>query len=342
MCHALENFDAFAQPRFDRVEEIQMPRDYFRRVAPGYTIVAGTIISDIQATLNASGGARIAVDGRFGAQTADALLSFQARRNLSVTGTVSDSTWAALFHTSEPPIFERCLQVTASFEGTGFTRVVGNFDGAGITWGIAGFTLLNGELGALLATIKGSNPAIVGEVFSEDADEITWITSEQTPRDQKLSWADSISRGPQKYDVAEPWRTYFYNLGARTEVQKIQVGRARQIYWKIAVEDAENIGFQEELDLLLMYDIAVQNGGLDARGCRQAVQRRFQSESPATEQDKRHIIAEVVADAASPRWKQDVLGRKLTIANGKGDVHGGNYTLFEWGFLDGVKPSTTA
>src|SRR5690242_325125 len=123
-----------------------MARDYFRRVPPGSQMVSGTLISDIQSSLAALGVPVGQVDGLFGGQTRDSLSAFQTSRGLPITGTVSDTTWPALMRTDAPPIFERCLQVTAAFEGTGFTLVVGNFDGAGITWGIIGFTLVNGEL----------------------------------------------------------------------------------------------------------------------------------------------------------------------------------------------------
>lgn len=317
-----------------------MPRDYFRKAEPGFTIASGTIITDVQTALNASGAPAIDVDGLFGNQTEGALSAFQAGKHLPVTGTVSDSTWTALFQTTEPPIFERCLQVTASFEGTRFNGVVGNFDGAGITWGIIGFTLLNGELGAVLAAVNAENPALIEQIFGSNAAEIMRMTGPATNASEKLAWANSISRGSQNLSVAEPWQTCFRNLGAQREVQKVQIDRARDVYWKKALEDARNLGCLEELDLLLMYDTAVQNGGMDAQSRRPMVEERFRSQSPATEQEKRRIIAEVVADTASPQWRKDVLDRKIAIATGEGSVHGGKYNLTDWGFLDGFKPQS--
>jgi hypothetical protein len=45
-----------------------------------------------------------------------------------------------------PAVFDRSLQLTAAFEGHGFTKLEGNFDGAGLTWGIIGFTWSNNQL----------------------------------------------------------------------------------------------------------------------------------------------------------------------------------------------------
>jgi hypothetical protein len=48
----------------------------------------------------------------------------------------------------------------------------------------------------------------------------------------------------------------------------------------------------------------------------------------------RVIVANAVADAAQPTWREDVRTRKLAIANGKGTVHGHDYVLENWGLCD--------
>ena len=60
----------------------------------------------------------------------------------SVDGSSNDSTFLSSL-----------LQITADYKGTGFTLANGNFDGAGITWGIVGFTLSNGELSTMLRDV---------------------------------------------------------------------------------------------------------------------------------------------------------------------------------------------
>jgi hypothetical protein len=45
----------------------------------------------------------------------------------------------------------------------------------------------------------------------------------------------------------------------------------------------------------------------------------------------RELLAEAVANAAAPRWQEDVLSRKRTIATGAGSVHGRAYRLTAWG-----------
>jgi hypothetical protein len=315
-----------------------MARDFFDKPQPGLTPVSGTVVSDVQLALNAASAGNLVADGLYGGHTADAISSFQQSKGLPIDGNVTDATWTALMRTEAPPIFERCLQITASFEGTGFTLVVGNFDGAGITWGIIGFTLLGGELGSVLKAVNQTNPHLLSQAFGRDADQIMEITGPTTSAARKTAWADSISRGSKKYNVAEPWKTYFHDLGTYREVQQIQVARARNVYWAIAKGDASQLGLDEELDYLLMYDIAVQNGGMGSKQRSQKAQAAIQQQRPRSAQAKRRIIATVVADTASARYRQDVLDRKTAIAVGKGVVHGGKYDMSAWGFLDGETP----
>src|SRR2546430_1617936 len=49
------------------------------------------------------------------------------------------------------------------------------------------------------------------------------------------------------------------------------------------------------------------------------------------------IIARDRAEVASPKWREDVLRRKLTIAQGKGTVHGRSYDL-DRDFAIGLDP----
>ena len=56
--------------------------------------------------------------------------------------------------------------------------------------------------------------------------------------------------------------------------------------------------------------------------------------APRRKRELRVIVANAVADASQPTWREDVLGRKLTIATGKGTVHGRDYVLENWGLSD--------
>jgi hypothetical protein len=314
-----------------------MPRDFFKRSTDGSQGVGGSIITDLQASLNAITTFDIGVDGSFGRQTEQAVTGFQTARGLPVTGTVSDTTWAALMHSIEPPIFERCLQVVASFEGTHFTLIEGNFDGAGLTWGIIGFTVANGELSSLLGEIQVKFPELLNQAFGHDTGELLEKLGPSASAQTRMDFAKSIS-GP-KFRVAEPWRSGFDGLGRQREVQRLQVERARAKYWtEIALRDARDLGLTEELDLLLMFDIAVQDGGMGSKG--RLVSARERLNPRMSGPDRRSTIAEVVVDTIDGRFQEDVRQRKMCIATGRGTVHRGNYDLVGWGLADGFVPTS--
>ena len=298
----------------------------------------GSVVSNIQSALNALESVQIEVDGIFGQQTVSALATFQTSNNLNVTGSVTEETWVALTRCQAPPIFDRCLQMTASFEGTGFTKVVGDFDGAGVTWGIIGFTLLGGELGAILADINARYPGIFARAFGHDATAILNISSDAVSDADKTAWADSISRGSSKYAVADPWYTYFHDLGMNPEVQAMQNDRARDQYWTTALKDAKALSMNEELDLMLTFDIAVQNGGMRSKQRLKNALDAIANLVNPTPITKREAVANVVADSVG-RYKADVLSRKLTIAQGGGIIHKANYDLSDWGLANGF-PAT--
>ncbi len=313
-----------------------MPRLFFRKADPGEVLVSGIVVSGLQTALNALLPQKIVADGIFGSATREMVKQYQAFASIPVTGEVDDVTWLRLMHLPEPSIFGRCLQVTAHFEGTGYTHVVGNFDGAGLTWGIIGFTLSNGELGAILTDISAGFPDLFNLAFGSDAAVI--LAKIKLPRAERVAWADTISRGPHKMGVAEPWRSYFETLGAFPEIQRMQTDRAKRIYWTIARHDAATFGLGEELDLALFYDIAVQNGGMSSKGREAEVRARFAGSPAQTNAALRQIIEDVVVETSKPTFQNDVRHRKATMRTGSGTVHGGTYQLADWGLASGQVP----
>src|SRR6266850_1734415 len=111
-----------------------MARIFFQRAPSGFRTVQGELIRKIQLALKAGGFLADNADGVFGNHTESALQKFQQQKQLPVTGKVDDQTWQSLMGSAAPDLKQRCLQVVADFEGTGFTKAVGNFDGAGVTW----------------------------------------------------------------------------------------------------------------------------------------------------------------------------------------------------------------
>jgi peptidoglycan hydrolase-like protein with peptidoglycan-binding domain len=266
-------------------------------------------------------------DGDFGGVTAGAIAAFRRRSGLGRADHVDAPTWEALVGRPLPSVRDRALQVTAAFEGHGFTLVQGNFDGAWLTWGVIGFTLKHGELPLIVLEAHRRNPRLVTQAFGPKADALLAVMRAPKPRQE--AWANSISRGASKARVAEPWLTAFRRFGQLPAVQKIQLERVDVRFAK-ARETARSLGLKTELGLALCFDIVVQNGSVKA-SARAKIERDVAAHPIHKERELRVIVANAVAEASNPVYVEDVRSRKLTLATGAGRVHGATYVMRNWG-----------
>jgi hypothetical protein len=285
----------------------------------------------MQQALRAPGYYTGKVDGDYGGGTEFAVRSLQRALRLPQTGATDDDTWSGLFHAGIPDLFERCLQLTARIEGHGFTIVKGNFDGAGLTWGLIGFTLKNGEIGALIREVNAQHPGVVQRCFLDRTAELLDVLSRSSQA--QVVWADGVSLGARKTGVAEPWRGAFERFGNEEVVQAAQISRACSIYYARARADATRVGLTTELGVALCFDTAVQNGGLGSKRLA-AIDRAFAANKPADQLACRLVVAEAVARYASEKWREDVRVRKTAIARGAGVIHGESFDLQRWGLAE--------
>jgi hypothetical protein len=290
----------------------------------------GELVRRAQRTLTDAGFDTKGVDEVFGGDTVAAVSAFQLGRGLQRSGEVDAETWRQLMGVPVPGVRERALQVTAAFEGHGFTLAQGNFDGAGVTWGIIGFTLDGGELSKIILELDRRSPATLPLAFGADTPELLSVMS--GPKAKQMRWANSISLGASKVRLAEPWRSGFARLGATDEAQALQLELVDRDYFQPALQTARTLGLGAELGLALAFDIHVQNGGVRA-SAREAIDEALAEHAlPAEgEQALRVIVANAVADSARPQYREDVRSRKVTLATGTGKVHGGLYVLRSWG-----------
>jgi hypothetical protein len=89
---------------------------------------------------------------------------------------------------------------------------------------------------------------------------------------------------------------------------------------------------------MLMFDIAVQNGGMRSKGRLEAARRQLHD--GMSELERRRVVAQVVVDTINGQFKDDVRQRKMCIAQGNGIVHRAGYNLAEWGLADGFTPQS--
>src|SRR5262245_11354463 len=295
----------------------------------------GEIVRKVQRGLLGLGFTPGIIDESHGNNTQRAVRGFQQANLLESTGEVDVITWERLIGTPPPATRDRSLQLTAAFEGHDFTLAQGNFDGAGITWGIIGFTLKHGELSKIIIEIHQRDPELVRQAFGMKTDElISIMTSSKT---KQMAFADSISLGVKKVKLAEPWRSAFEKFGEIPEVQALQLELADRDYFQPALQTAQEFDLKTDLGITLAFDIHVQNGGIKT-SAREEIESSLAEQPVTSEQELRVIIAHAVADQARVEFREDVRARKLTIASGSGKVHGAIYLLRNWGL--GESPFT--
>jgi len=303
-----------------------MSRTLYGRGARAETVKA------IQRALLTAGFDPLGSDGGYGKNTAAAVLAFQKARHLPETGIVDETTWQSLMKIPIPDTFVRCLDLTAAFEGHGYSLAQGNWDDAWLTWGIIGFTMKHGEVQKIVLGIFDRQPDLVARAFGEQTNELIDLMR-ASPRRQE-EWAGSVSVGSR---LAEPWRTGFDAFGRLPEVQELQRREAHEAYFAPACRTAREQTLRSELGLALCFDAHVQNGGIKDRA-RGEIRQKLNAGPPVTERDRRVAIADAVADASSERFREDVRSRKLTIANGSGDAHGAHFVLENWGLSESTAP----
>jgi len=300
-----------------------MARSYFSRGCKG--MIAKRIQTDLQRLGFAVGDPLRFADGDFGGKTHAAVQSLQGARNLPVTGVVDGATWQQLTPEPLPSLFERCLQVTAAFEGHGFGLAKGNFDGAGITWGVIGFTLSNGEIQAILKTAEQQAPGTLARVMGPLA--VHWQAITAQPVAKQVAWADANSAGQTKEKLPAAWLEAFARLGEEPAIKRLQMQRAYDRYFVPCAASARTLGLHSELGVALAFDVHVQNGSFKADAFARAAALPAGTPEPL----RRAQLAEAAASTARPQYRADVRSRKATIATGQGVVHGGAYTLAAWG-----------
>ena len=279
------------------------------------------------------------LDGVFGGGTESAVKSFQKSQSLTPDGIVGPLTWDKLFPAEAPPPLElaskpvahRCLALTASFEtGAGFpdcfAGLSGDFDGQGLSFGALQWNLGQGSLQPLLHELLDRHRSLVQEILHDQF--AVFVAMLVSPPAEQLAWARSIQ--DRRFRVLEPWCGLLKTLGRTPECQAIQVRHAGHTYGR-ALELCSGYELRTERAAALMFDILVQNGSISPL-VRAQIEKDFAAlpagdGSPEAEVPRLRIIANRRAAACRPEYVEDVRRRKLTIAEGKGVVHGIPYDL---------------
>lgn len=298
----------------------------------------GPEVSQIEGALKTKGLYLGPIDGIFGGGLQSAVRKFQQQAGLSVDGVVGPQTWAALMSSDGPPppavasepLATRCLALTGSFE-TGapipdcFAGLSGNFDGQGISFGVLQWNFGQGSLQPLLKEMDEKHSEVVDSVFGTNASVLRAALSESEAG--QMAWIRSIQTANV---IEEPWRGQFKALGRTSEFVGIETEHAAGLFSR-AGSFCDEYSLSSERAAALMFDILTQNGSISAAVKAQILADYATLPSSLAGDDlevaRMKIVAERRSRAANPKWVQDVLSRKMTIALGTGTVHGEHYDL---------------
>lgn len=226
------------------------------------------------------------------------------------------------------PLFERCLELTGAFETSqlppaSYGASVGNFDGAGMSFGVIQFNLKSCTLQPILRQMASQYPAIVQAAFGKLLSELQTMLSTRSTQYQ-IDWA--ARRTVNSRPLLPEWREAFRKLGVTQECIAIQRKVAKDKYYSNAVKMCQEYGLWSERGLALMFDIAVQNGSIKP-AIKAFILADFKKlgkdlTTEAIEAERLKIIANRRAEASNPKWVENVRRRKLLIATGAGSANG--------------------
>jgi hypothetical protein len=219
----------------------------------------------------------------------------------------------AVFETSSKP--PRCYGVSC-----------GNSDKQGMSYGPLQWNLGQETLQPIIRKLCANYPDMMREIFKDRYEELRSIFSPQ-PTPIQVKWGNSISDPKNKRRLISPWPEMFMALGATKECQQAMIAAA-QWYIDNAWKEFTALGFKTGRAYALMYDIMVQNGSISpevkerTRRSVAALAKDIVSDPLKLEVEKMKLLAKYRAEASNEESVEDVRSRKMTIAEGKGVVHG--------------------
>jgi hypothetical protein len=231
-------------------------------------------------------------------------------------------------------LLHRVVLLTAAFEVGStapdeiFSYVTGNFDGQGITIGPIGFTWRTGEIQRLLRVMEKDHPGVLRQIFREQYVELTDVLGKDTAA--QMAWAIPLS-AHNSTSIAEPWLTRFRNLGRTPEFRDVTYAEIRNRYFDRAIQKCDQLGLRSQRGLALVFDTEVNSGD---RGLSRALQELATNPQLTKEGDevaRMIVIAHAIADNSTPRYREDVLNRKMIFATGEGVLRRTKYNLSSYG-----------
>ena len=223
--------------------------------------------------------------------------------------------------------FDTGLQVVADYETRGdpYQQVTGNFDGAGLSFGVIQFNFKSGTLQKLFRQFRDVDGTALAASFPTPAlHEELWRVVDG-PGSKAIRWGDGVSKGASRHGVVAPWKSAFNAIGRVETFRRVQLVYAYEEYGRLLLAD---VAFLEGLAgayrgdepaitirnhrcLTALFDMCIQQGGHWRAAAE--IRARVLAERPADELSLTHIAVEERARKANPKYRADCLSRRLGI-----------------------------
>lgn len=236
---------------------------------------------------------------------------------------------------------EKTLAMTGFFETSSgypdcYGIASGNHDGAGLSHGVLQFNFGTGSLQPLWSHMYNNYNQDCQAIFGTDYQ--TWVDVLNMTTTDQVAWGDSISvplGGDEKRGVAEPWKTYLFNLGTLQPCIDKQITYAEG-WLPNAHKWFDNLGLWSRRGFALIWDISVQMGRLFPMNL---IWNDFQQIDPTgktraqIEEEKLYIIVNRCSGAdnnVSSVNEPIVFNRKNMLVDGTGDYYGATFTMAQY------------
>lgn len=228
-------------------------------------------------------------------------------------------------------IFDVCVKVTSSFEGTEYGTVTNNFDGQGISLGLLQWNL---GTGSLQTYILNHIDPMMFDFFPKPI-----LPLIKMPPSDAVTWVKDVCMD-ENGDLKEEWRKAFERFLTTPSVINVQK-QAIDKYWHRSKEILGKFNGMKQTRKLhaWCFDLAVQSWSL---GVDVPAPHKDHAESIINQYDAKNavewntvllseeqqiliIMSHLRALKCKPEWRRDFFNRKATIAMGFGIVHGKKY-----------------
>jgi hypothetical protein len=214
---------------------------------------------------------------------------------------------------------EIALKVSGGYEGQNpsYSSLAGNFDGAGMSWGIIQFNFGQDTLGPLLLKMRKANKEKFDSCFSENSDLNSLGSVLDDTIAKQINWAVDMQTLHNSR-----WKQIFNNLASVDEFQKIQLESVEKydnsaisiINW-MRNQRPHLMEYIELSTFVALHDLSVQQGSID--NAKEIILEQLSNNEPKDQREFVELVVKERGATASSRWRADCISRRLGILNRK-------------------------